>query len=157
MRHALVRRGTGKHISRLKRALNDPSVDMFFEEKVWVGSRIALLLAVESYLPSLKGRGKGGKGGSAHVEHAILSMDNFHAQMTGEIKEYLHEHRNTLLWHLPAGRTDQVLVGQSRSWTPAQGQGWEGAGLLAQLAGQPVKVRVRRADSIGGAGFEAWY
>ena len=49
-----------------------------------------------------------GVDGKLPAAQSLLLMDNLHGQTTAEFKMYLHKFCNTLLWHLPAGCTDEV-------------------------------------------------
>ncbi|CAM9727654.1 unnamed protein product [Ectocarpus sp. 6 AP-2014] len=46
--------------------------------------------------------------GKVPEEQSLLLADNLHGQTTEEFHQYLHKECNTLLWHLPAGCTDEV-------------------------------------------------
>ncbi|CAB1107559.1 unnamed protein product [Ectocarpus sp. CCAP 1310/34] len=84
LRISVILRGTRNRISPVEKAANHKDVD-------------------KSYRAGLmRGRGELPKARS------ILIMDNLHAQMTDEFKEYLAKECNTLAWYGPSQCTDEV-------------------------------------------------
>ena len=99
---AIIFRGKG-HVSKIEKQAYDKRVDVYFQSHAWADSDFCMQWARRTFQEGLKG-----EDGKLPAAQSLLLMDNLHGQTTEEFKTYLHKFCNTLLWHLPAGCTDEV-------------------------------------------------
>ena len=102
MRCAIIFRGKG-HVSKVEQQAYDKRVDVYFQSYAWADSDFCIQWARRTFQRGLKGADD-----ELPAAQSLLLMDNLHGHTTEEFKMYLHMFCNTLLWHFPAGCTDEV-------------------------------------------------